>query len=189
MDETPHYLQSAQAKPFHLCHPVKEGIEGGGHFHLDHCFSLSVKGTYITPIRGFILVLPSSILSYCSSIWFPPAGPTGRISLPPGFSWSKSCGSGRRRVRTGSGCRGNRPGVQVRPDSHEPISARRANVSQVLRTANVPNQLGPHAMVGGGGDPPLAGRWARLPPREWHRKAPPPDGRAARRPLQHTGTE
>jgi len=68
------------------CVCVEEVSGTENHFHLDHCFSLSVKGTYITPIRGFILTLPSSSLSYCSSIWFPPAGPTGNINLPPGFN-------------------------------------------------------------------------------------------------------
>lgn len=37
-----------QATPFHLCHCEKERGGGGGegsHFHLDHCLSLSVKGT------------------------------------------------------------------------------------------------------------------------------------------------
>lgn len=72
------------------CMCVEEVSGTENHFHLDHCFSLSVKGTYITPIRGFILTLPSSSLSYCSSIWFPPAGPTGNINLPPGFNWSIS---------------------------------------------------------------------------------------------------
>lgn len=36
------------ATPFHLCCCEKEregGREEGIHFHLDHCFSLSVKGT------------------------------------------------------------------------------------------------------------------------------------------------
>lgn len=69
-----------------ICKYVEEESRTENHFHLDHCFSLSVKGTYITPIRGFILTLPSSSLSYCSSIWFPPAGPTGNINLPPGFN-------------------------------------------------------------------------------------------------------
>lgn len=37
-----------QATPFHLCHCEKErggGRGEGSHFHLDHCLSLSVKGT------------------------------------------------------------------------------------------------------------------------------------------------
>lgn len=41
-----HFL--LQATPFHLGRGEKEregGREEGIHFHLDHCFSLSVKGT------------------------------------------------------------------------------------------------------------------------------------------------
>lgn len=50
-----------------------------------HCLVLSVNGTYITPIRVFLLTVPSACLSTCSNCWSPPAGPTGTINLPPGY--------------------------------------------------------------------------------------------------------
>ena len=55
-----------------------------------HCASLSVSGTYTTPISGVRVTVPSAFLSICSSCWLPPSGPTGTINRPPGFSWSIS---------------------------------------------------------------------------------------------------
>lgn len=51
-----------------------------------HCFSLSVRGTQITPISWVSMISPSLVLSYCIRTWFAPSGPTGSMSRPPGFS-------------------------------------------------------------------------------------------------------
>lgn len=55
-----------------------------------HCASLSVRGTYTTPIRGVRATDPSAFLSICSSCWLPPSGPTGTIKRPPGFNCAMS---------------------------------------------------------------------------------------------------
>ena len=55
---------------------------------LGTCFSLSVSGTYITPINLSFLIVPSDNLSYCSNHWLPPTGPTGITKRPPGLSCS-----------------------------------------------------------------------------------------------------
>ena len=60
------------------------------YLHLGHCFSLLVKGTYMTPIRLDFSTVPSSFLSTCCSIWLWPSGPTGQMRRPPGFSCSTS---------------------------------------------------------------------------------------------------
>ena len=55
-----------------------------------HWDSLSVNGTYMTPMTRFVFTVPSANLSICSNDWSPPRGPTGITNLPPGFNWSIS---------------------------------------------------------------------------------------------------
>lgn len=64
-----------------------------------HWCLLSVRGTYTTPIKAFLMKVPSLCRSYCSNTWLPPSGPTGRTSRPPGFSCSRSWNTGHKNVK------------------------------------------------------------------------------------------
>lgn len=68
----------------------------------DHWVWLSVSGTYMTPIKFFIVMVPSAALSTCVSTWSQDGGPTGIIILPPGANWFINCS--KRKLHQLKGC-------------------------------------------------------------------------------------